>query len=187
MSEPTERRILRMRGTLFSLGLLMLVPVVGYGQGFEQNMDRPGSDYRDFDLARPEPALCQAACEHEGQCKAWTYVKPGIQGPSARCWLKGEVPEPVENDGCVSGVKGAGGVRQAMGMEADTNRPGSDYRDFDLPRPAPALCQAACEREGQCKAWTYVKPGVQGPSARCWLKSQMPEPVKSDCCVSGVK
>jgi hypothetical protein len=38
-----------------------------------------------------------------------------------------------------------------------------------------------------CRAWTFVKPGVQGPQARCWLKHQAPEARPHPCCISGVK
>ncbi len=74
--------------------------------------------------------------------------------------------------------------------EVDTNRPGSDYRNFDLGEPRPELCSEACARDANCKAYTYVKPGVQEnpePRARCWLKSDTPNPVANSCCVSGVK
>jgi hypothetical protein len=179
-----------MRNRVMSTGSALMIAAVlfapaAFGQKMERNVDRPGGDYRDFDLPRAEPGLCQAACAKEGECKAWTYVKPGVQGDQARCWLKSEVPDPVENESCVSGVKGA--TAPAAGMEQDTDRPGSDYRDFDLARPEPALCQAACTKGEQCKAWTYVKPGVQGDKARCWLKSEVPDAAPSDCCVSGVK
>jgi hypothetical protein len=72
-------------------------------------------------------------------------------------------------------------------MEGNTDRPGLDYRSFDLPAADPKLCQDACAGEANCKAFTYVRPGVQGPSARCWLKSSVPNPVSNNCCVSGVK
>jgi hypothetical protein len=72
-------------------------------------------------------------------------------------------------------------------MEKNTNRYGEDYKDFDLPSPDPALCAAACMGEARCKAWTYVKPGVQGDSARCWLKDKVPPPTPDENCVSGVK
>jgi hypothetical protein len=71
------------------------------------------------------------------------------------------------------------------GMEAATNRFGSDYRSLDAPDAR--KCQAACAGEAQCKAWTWVKPGVQGPSAKCWLKNAVPAVSKNDCCTSGVK
>lgn len=76
---------------------------------------------------------------------------------------------------------------QSGGFEYNTDRPGRDYRDIDLSRPDPSLCRDLCAGDPQCKAYTYVKPGVQGSSARCWLKSSVPDAVRSDCCVSGVK
>lgn len=82
-------------------------------------------------------------------------------------------------------------------LEYDTDRPGMDYKSFDITDPdfsqvaletRPTLyCEKPCISDPQCKAWTYVKPGIQGPRARCWLKSGVPEAVKNDCCVSGVK
>jgi hypothetical protein len=62
-----------------------------------------------------------------------------------------------------------------------------DYRSFDLPAPRPELCRDACWREPQCRAFTYVRPGVQGPHARCWLKNPVPPARLNDCCLSGVK
>jgi hypothetical protein len=70
----------------------------------EMNIDRPGMNLRNFDLALPDPKLCQNACQQNTACKAWTYVKPGIQGQLARCWLKSGVPAPRQNNCCVSGV-----------------------------------------------------------------------------------
>jgi len=75
----------------------------------------------------------------------------------------------------------------ATDMEQNTNRPGQDYRSFDLAAPDPKQCQNACLEDAKCKAWSYVKPGVQGPKARCWLKSGVPPPEPAPCCISGVK
>jgi len=72
---------------------------------WEPGTDRPGSDYRNFRLANDQPGLCARQCEQEHRCEAYTYVKPGIQGAQARCWLKHSVPQPVSDDCCVSGVK----------------------------------------------------------------------------------
>ncbi len=81
-----------------------------------------------------------------------------------------------------------GGSQPAPGnLEENTNRPGSDYRDFDLSVPNPELCRMECDGDPKCKAFTYVKPDMQGSSARCWLKDEVPDPVPGDCCVSGVK
>jgi len=160
------------------------------GMRREPGVDRPGSDFANFDLAQPRPHLCEEACRRDGRCQAFTYVNPGVQGPSARCWLKGSVPNPVQNACCTSGVKGEGRVMAPMsgaGFETNVDRPGYDFQNFDLPQPNPQLCRDACMREGQCRAFTYVNPGVQGPSARCWLKMSVPQATPSNCCISGVK
>ena len=64
------------------------------------------------------------------------------------------------------------------------DRPGSDYRVFDI--SSPQSCAIACEADGRCRAWTFVRPGVQGPSARCYLKNSHPALRQDACCVSGL-
>lgn len=71
----------------------------------EPGWDRPGYDYFSYDLRRPRDMYCSWRCMQDAKCKAWTYVRPGVQGPRARCWLKYAVPNPVRNNCCVSGVK----------------------------------------------------------------------------------
>lgn len=84
-------------------------------------------------------------------------------------------------------ISGAAAQQAAVSLEPDTNRPGMDYRSLDLEDARPELCRQACERDEKCRAYTYIKPGIQGPRARCWLKSGVPTPQKGACCVSGVK
>ena len=168
----------------------------------ERDTNRFGEDYMDMDLASPEPRLCAEACARETRCKAWTYVKPGVQGEKAKCWLKDKIPPPSPDENCVSGVKGkrsgvggnadtssgsSGTGTQTYLLERDTNRFGEDYKDLDLASPEPRFCAEACAREARCKAWTYVKPGVQGEKAKCWLKAKVPPPSPDENCVSGVK
>jgi len=71
------------------------------------------------------------------------------------------------------------------GMEADTNRPGMDYRNYAA--ASAQQCQLTCNNEAQCKAWTWVKPVTQGLNGHCWLKTRSPAATKSDCCISGVR
>jgi len=71
------------------------------------------------------------------------------------------------------------------GMERDTNYYGSDYKNLD--NITAAQCQTACANEAPCKAWSWVKPGVQGPQAKCWLKNQVPAKSANSCCISGLK
>jgi hypothetical protein len=73
----------------------------------------------------------------------------------------------------------------ALPFEPGINRLGADYRSFSS-RDGPQDCQVACGDDDQCRAWTYVREGVQGPAARCWLKRSVPPPTRNDCCVSGV-
>ncbi|MGA1862011.1 choice-of-anchor C family protein [Deferribacter thermophilus] len=73
--------------------------------GFEYSTDRPGYDYKNFDLQQNNALLCKQACDNDPKCKAWTFVKPGYQGPNPRCWLKYAVPNPVLNTFTISGVK----------------------------------------------------------------------------------
>ena len=63
----------------------------------ELNTDRPGYDYRNFDLTTPDPRLCKAQCEAEAPCLSWTYVVPGVQAANVRCWLKKAVPRTLAN------------------------------------------------------------------------------------------
>jgi hypothetical protein len=72
-------------------------------------------------------------------------------------------------------------------FEPKTNRPGSDYRSFDLVQDSSVLCRDACAAESMCVAYTYVRPGLQGTSARCWLKSAVPGARPDECCASGVR
>jgi hypothetical protein len=71
--------------------------------------------------------------------------------------------------------------------EPNTNRGGGDYTSMDQSTSDPGECEAACNADSRCQAWTSVRPGVQGPAARCWLKAGVPPPTSDPCCTSGVK
>jgi uncharacterized coiled-coil protein SlyX len=72
-------------------------------------------------------------------------------------------------------------------LEPATDRMGSDYNGFALDAADPQQCRQACAADTKCKAYTYVKPGVQGPQAMCFLKSAAAPATASDCCTSGVR
>lgn len=164
------------------------------GGALEYDVDRPGSDYNNFDLNAADPALCMQSCQGDPNCRAFTYVKPGVQGPNPRCWLKNQIPTATPNQCCVSGVVRPEATPVVMtpapntgiALEQNTDRPGYDFQNFDLAAPNPQLCADACVRDSNCHSFTYVNPGVQGPSARCWLKNSVAQSVPSNCCVSGV-
>lgn len=72
-------------------------------------------------------------------------------------------------------------------FEWNTDRPGEDYTNFNMdPSQPPLLCEHACRKDRHCRAFSFIKPGVQGPYARCLLKHVAPPPVPNQCCITGV-
>lgn len=184
-------------------------PVLVTQEGFEMNASRPGADYRALDIA-PHPEICRNACLAEAPCVAFTYVAPGLEGPTARCRLKRAVPPLVADACCVSGIKppppppvvvappaqapppppvavAPPPPRVVRPFENRIARPGGDYRSFELPAANPEMCREMCYHETRCRAFTYVHPNVQGPYARCTLKGAVTPPVSNQCCISGLK
>jgi hypothetical protein len=74
-------------------------------RGLEVNIDRPGSDFKSYNLSAPEPEACQALCAQNSLCKAWTYVK-ATSSRSPRCYLKNAVANSAYNTNTISGLKG---------------------------------------------------------------------------------
>ncbi len=74
-------------------------------------------------------------------------------------------------------------------LEENTDRPGMNYKSYYLPSADTQLCANDCANDPNCKAFTYVKPGVRGANSapECWLKNVAPNPMSSECCVSGAK
>lgn len=142
----------------------------------------PGHDYANFDA--PSAFVCRTSCGGESRCQAYTWVKPGIQGPNGHCWLKDTLPTIVKDRCCDSGPRNFIAKRD-LRAEDRIDRPGSDYKNFAT--NAWATCEAACAEDGTCASWTYVRPGVQGPGGKCWLKNRVARPVASPSAVSGVK
>lgn len=139
----------------------------------ENAVDRPGGDYHSYQSGGL--SQCSTSCGTIARCKAYTYVpSTGV------CWLKETVPPRIASGCCTSGVKMMGA------MEMGVDRPGSDIRPgFDV--ATSSSCERSCRLDGACKAYTFVKPGIQGPSAKCWLKHAKPAKVANACCVSGVR
>jgi PAN domain-containing protein len=142
----------------------------------------PGSDYANFNAHSVQ--VCSHTCAADPHCRAYTWVKPGIQGPSGRCWLKHRVPSLVRDNCCDSG-SAANFDASLFRAENNTNRPASDYRSFGT--ASWQTCQNTCGQEQRCSAWTWVRPGVQGPGGNCWLKTGAPRPVADNNCISGVR
>jgi hypothetical protein len=81
----------------------------------------------------------------------------------------------------------AGNAAAAAERETSTDRPGLDFRDFELTVPLPDRCEAACNEDAKCRAWTFAWPGKKGPRAHCFLKTGLPPKKPDNCCISGVR
>ena len=102
---------MRKCGTLLTLLLFTLVVggtshAAGTYVTLEKGIKRSGPQYRSVRLTKDSPELCQQTCAQDGECTAYTYINPGVQGPRASCLLiKGRIASTERNDCCVSGVK----------------------------------------------------------------------------------
>ena len=166
---------------------LAVVALIGSAQA-QSGFDRRGGDYLSFQIRNGDPAVCAARCERDARCRAWSFSYPRTADTLATCWLKNQVPARLEDNCCVSGVRGAGVIEPRQGpTEFSIDRVGGDYRYFGTtPDPSGAACKAACEAENKCRAWTYVRSGYITPFARCYLKDKLTRPRPKPCCISGV-
>jgi len=172
---------------LWALLALIVLAAAAPAQA-QTGYDRRGGDYLSFQIRNGDPAVCAARCERDARCRAWSFSYPRTAYTLATCWLKNNVPPPQPDKCCISGVRGAGVIEPRRGpTEFSIDRYGGDYRNFDtVPDASATACRAACEGENRCRAWTYVRPGYIGPSARCYLKDRITRPRHMPCCISGV-
>lgn len=146
-------------------------------QGMATGIDFPGGDIERIELTVPDPGLCRQACQANGECRGWTFIKPGIQGPRAVCWVKSAPGIARQDENAISGVRfdGAGPVPGGASVENQmrlgVDFPGNDLQSFALPSGDPRLCQNACNANSACGAWTFAAAGTRAPQAVCWLKA----------------
>lgn len=155
----------------------------------EYDVDRGGSDYRQFDLAVANHQLCRDECARDGNCKAYTYSKP-YNGAPAKCWLKNAVPNPVPyRSCCISGVKNSTFIgNDRMGAREDnTSLTGTNLSYYH--RPAFETCQSDCLNNASCKGFTWIHPGTYNANdpAMCYLLSAVTGRSSARGHYSGVK
>ena len=94
----------------FGLALCGLGGAALSQEGVLFDTDLLGSDYREVHLRPGEGhEVCARACADDQPCRAWTWVPQGSQraeGPN--CWLKNNVPQPGQQSGLISGLRGYG-------------------------------------------------------------------------------
>ena len=155
----------------------------------QANFDRPGGDYLSVPVPSGDPADCAMQCERDRRCRSWSFNYPSDVIGGAVCWLKSTVPARVQDNCCVSGVRGAGVVEPKNAkVETSIDRFGGDYRSFDLKGGSEGddECKAACTADNKCRAWTYARPGYAGKAARCFLKNDIKPPRRKAGFTSGV-
>ena len=76
---------------------------------------------------------------------------------------------------------------RSASAQANFDRPGGDYVSSPITSGDPAECALLCERDRRCRAWSFNYPTDAAGGAVCWLKSNVPTRVQSNCCVSGVR
>jgi hypothetical protein len=154
----------------------------------QASFDRPGGDYLSVPVSSGDPADCALICERDRRCRAWSFNYPTDMTNGSVCWLKNSVPERVQDNCCVSGVRGAGVLEPRNGtVETSIDRFGGDYKNFDLKRgEGDEACKAACAADNKCRAWTYARPGYAGKEAHCFLKKEIKPPRRKAGFTSGV-
>ena len=63
----------------------------------------------------------------------------------------------------------------------------ADYASAPVQSGDPAVCASRCEREKNCRAWSFSYPTPSGNAAMCFLKREVVPRTQSSCCVSGVR
>jgi hypothetical protein len=111
-----------------------------------------------------EPTLVNDAeaiqwdCEENARQKfELVYQGPITATEEARC---------VAEEGWRNGVR----ARPIAGV----NFFGGDYQRKDTQDDGGRHCAEHCADDARCRAFAWVKPGVQGPGAVCWLKDRIP-------------
>jgi hypothetical protein len=178
----------RLHGACWA-ALVCVVALLATGAARAQsNFDRPGADYLSSPVISGDPADCALMCERDRKCHAWSFNYPTDPAVGAVCWLKSSVPTRVQDNCCVTGVRGAGVVeRIGGGVESSIDRVGGDYRSFEVKSDeGDEACRAACTADNKCRAWTFARAGYVGKEAHCFLKKDIKPPRHKAGYVSGV-
>lgn len=119
---------------------------------------------------------CAATCpEGDAACRTYTY-----EALQRLCWLRDAASWVF-----VSATAMTSRPAAARSYEVNVDRAGSDYRSFSDRALDAAMCDAACARESECKAWSFDGRADQTPT--CNLKSAVPDKTPALDMVSGLK
>jgi hypothetical protein len=177
------------------------------GRDFRQHMSRliyaidqilqPGESPRSKQASQTEPAAHNR--EPSGSSRKWIPFVLGaivclavtvagvLTYRSISPSLKSTSPDSTLPMAAPSGPRHTAPTAQMSEREDGKDRRGGDYLCFDVRIDHIEDCEADCKADTKCAAWTYVKPGVISPNARCCMKSVIPAASDNICCVSGTK
>jgi hypothetical protein len=153
--------------------------------------DRPGLDYRTFELSAPNPDLCENACKKERQCRSWTYAWPGAKGPKAMCALKTGVPPKRSDTCCISGVMATSSpvtrTDDPAPQPVAPDTPATNKADAPAPKPAaPAIAQPKPAPVVPKPPVTVAKPEPEpDPTPRTTIVPKPKPPVPADVATNG--
>lgn len=142
------------------------------------SVDLLGYDLPDMPIAGSTATDCEARCERDGDCAAFTF-----NTNSSACFLKNGTDIAVNNPAAISGYREVPSNRIRnidMAIQEATDYPGNDIdRQKAISFEA---CVALCSDESTCKAFTYVTHRHE-----CWLKNDVGSAEPQEGLVSGVK
>ena len=156
-------------------------PPAGGSMRYLENVDLPGNDYlelRDMTLQQ-----CNAMCIDRGECSGFTY-----NTFASVCFLKSGIGNPIAFAGAISGFKPnahqqplqVSSMRLMQNVDLPNSDPSSDYAM--LRQVTLNICQARCEEDSQCVAFTY-----NHSRNACILKSQVNRRIQFFGATSGIK
>jgi ATP-dependent protease ClpP protease subunit len=144
----------------------------------KDGIDLFGFDLWDKPIAVTAAADCEARCQKEPGCRAYTFNKR-----NSACFLKTSAEVMYRNLGALSGFEAAleNGLKQSpFVIEESTDYAGGDFQE--LGKTTFGECLQACEGHPGCMAFSYV-----GRRKQCWLKSQAGRPMAKRGVTSGIK
>lgn len=117
----------------------------------------------------------------EGQAKHLVGMVVAVQGDQltalTQSWLDSLIGPVV--------VKPSRTLARMSEPSAQVNLPMADYAFANTSDVTG--CAQLCQKDDRCRAYSFVRPGVQSAAGVCWLKYQVPTAMRDPCCLSGIK
>jgi PAN domain len=126
----------------------------------ETAIDRPGGDYRSFEIK----------ADGKGTEKS---AERGIEKGTDKTADKGG-EKSVDRSGERAPDKA---IEKGIDKAAEKAERSADAED---------ICKAACSGDNKCRAWTFARPGYAGKEAHCFLKKEIKPPRRRAGYTSGV-